>query len=454
MSQWIGSAVSIKCAECTYQGEIINATNASIILSKAFCDGKPCISDVTVLANEINDLKIIEKQPTEKVGNSTVPLAKPVAKRAGRTHSTSENSSTSKAFNGSAKSKPIDIQGGHDRNYNEGSNSYKNSYKSRDKSKGKWVKGWKDEECFGSPLDTSLLKEFDFEKNLALFNKQKVFDEINSQRPDIKNADQQKRPTKYRHDENIIATVPTAFRQIVVQGEEEGGYEYFTDDGLIVPSISLNTRNQLWDVADRMGFGWERRTELMGRATTEMAVHLLGGAHRLNPHNTHQFPVVVVICGPNRQGAMGINTARHLSSQGVKTIVYTVSHDSTYVKQELSLYKLTKNKYTSNIASLPIKTDLIIVALCDEDMIVYSELSEWITNNKAPILSIDPPVAGTPGISSKFSIVPVLPQSYSPENGKIYLCNLGFPLELFALVGIKYKSPFGPKFVIPLHLQT
>lgn len=46
-----------------------------------------------------------------------------------------------------------------------------------------WNKSWKDEECFGSSLDRGK-GDFDFEKNLALFDKQALWDELNSQKPD------------------------------------------------------------------------------------------------------------------------------------------------------------------------------------------------------------------------------------------------------------------------------
>ena len=35
--------------------------------------------------------------------------------------------------------------------------------------------------------------------------------------------------------------------------------------------------------------------------------------------------------------------------------------------------------------------------------------------------------------------------------GKLYLCNLGIPDSYYNDVGIDYKSPFGHKFVIPIH---
>lgn len=148
-----------------------------------------------------------------------------------------------------------------------------------------------------------------------------------------------------------------------------------------------------------------------------------------------------------------MNAARQLASQGIRTIVYVVSMNVPMIKKELSLYMLTKNRVISDPKDLPNVGDLTIVALCEEteNPRSYPSLNHWIHNNKAPILALDPPSVGTPGISPKYSLLPVLPLPQSSKNGKLYLCNLGFPVDVFNEVGIKYKSPFGSKFVIALH---
>nr|CAI5824480.1 unnamed protein product [Callosobruchus analis] len=459
MAQWIGYMVSIKCGDDlgTFQGEIQSATNYEITLTKAFCNGFPCEdNEVKIRADDILDLKLIDKHLDNSQQHSTVTIAKPIAKRAGRTQSTSESIavplSTSKPGASHSRSKPIDIVDVR-HNSNDQVNIYKNNTPNkRDKSKGKWVgKGWKDEECFGSPLDQNISKDFDFEKNLALFNKRAIWDELNAQRPDlVKHADN-KKSTKYRHDENVIATMPTTYRQIVVPKQDF--CEYVTDDGLIIPSISRSLRKKLFETADRLGLTWDKRIELMGRAAAEISIQLLGGGHRLNPHNTHQWPTVVVLCGPHKQGAVCINAARQLASHGVRIILYVISMDVPLLKKELSLFMLTKNRVVTNVNDLPNVSDLIIVGLCEDTDSPrhYPALAEWVNKNKAPVLALDPPTVGIPGIMPKFSLLPVLPLPHSLNNGKLYLCNLGFPVDIFNEVGIKYKSPFGPKFVIPLH---
>jgi len=110
-----------------------------------------------------------------------------------------------------------------------------------------------------------------------------------------------------------------------------------------------------------------------------------------------------------------------------------------------------------NFTDLPtVAVDLIVLALADElgshsRQARYRAAAEWANENRAPVLALDPPPAGTPGVDTKFSLVSVLPLAHSLDNGKLYLCNLAFPQQVFKEVGIKYSSPFGPKFVIPLH---
>jgi enhancer of mRNA-decapping protein 3 len=109
------------------------------------------------------------------------------------------------------------------------------------------------------------------------------------------------------------------------------------------------------------------------------------------------------------------------------------------------------------ITELPtVAVDLIVLALAGEQgnqlhQARYRAAAEWANENRAPVLALDPPPTGTPGVDTKFSLVPLLPLAHSLDNGKLYLCNLAFPQHVFREVGIKYNSPFGPKFVIPLH---
>ncbi|KAG8223806.1 hypothetical protein J437_LFUL001404 [Ladona fulva] len=490
---WIGYSVSINCGEGlgTYQGLIVgvDAKEQTITLAKVFQNGMPHSSaNVTLSATVIKDLRIIDVSSDPPV-TSTVSVTKPSVKRLGR--SVSESLSSNKNHSPVVESARKTVEESLSRHHAVPEGNRTPSKK--DRFRNRWTD--KNEACFGTHIDTSMDQEFDFEKNLALFNKQAVFDEINAaQKPDIvRQADSNRQPLLFRHDENIIGSAPIIYKQVVVPTPDVK--EYVTDSGLVVPSLTADLRDRLFAAAERLGLSVERQTELFGRAATEIALQLLGGSHRLNPQNVHQWPTVVALCGAHRQGAAGINCARQLASHGVRTLVYIPDSQRipSFVSAELALYRATRNSVVSNVKDLPsVAVDLIILALEGhvaplmtpsssngghspssqrtftlpqawkqsassslstmslQNSSSFAPVAGWAHENRATVLALDPPASGT-GVGTKVSLAPVLPLSHSSDNGKIYLCNLGYPVGVFQEVGIKYKSPFGPKFVIPLY---
>ncbi|XP_071863473.1 enhancer of mRNA-decapping protein 3 [Bombus fervidus] len=454
--QFVGCTVSVKCIEevGTYQGQIVDLNKDCIILSKAFCNGVPHSSPIVVLcAKDILNVEFIsinnigfdssDTSDSNQTQNN-ITVKRPIAKRAGRSFSESVSSSvqsTSSQTQTNFKKPNNNSQS----TIEQPANGKISLAESIDKPVQKKLSSkQRNEHTFGTPIDQSLNQDFDFEKNLALFDKEAVWQKINS----LKSKKQKQ--VNYRHDENIIVSERADIRQILVPSA--GEIEYVTDNGLIIPSITLNLHRQLIGAADRLGISWERRVELLGRAGTEIILQLLGGSHRLNPNNAHQWPTIIALCGPHRSGAAGVNCARQLSSHGIKTIVFVENSEDVFLLQELSLYKLTGNKVETKFKNLPSVVDLILVALCDENSPrIITPIAKWANNNRAPILAIEPPATGTPGILSKCSLLGGLPLSHSVDNGKLYLCNLALPNEVYADVGITYRSPFGPKFVIPLH---
>ncbi|XP_020709599.1 enhancer of mRNA-decapping protein 3 [Athalia rosae] len=465
--QFLGCTVSVKCDETlgTYQGQIVDLNEQTVTLTKTFRNGVPYPSPQVILsAKDILHIEIIStEEAVETQSNvqtsSKVTVRRPIAKRAGR--SVSEcipplvipNAEVQQQSN---PRKPLESIQSHSEppsngKINLGETSTKNQ--KRNSQRQRWQE--RDEQAFGTPVDKSMEQDFDFEKNLALFNKEAVWQEINSLKPDIVRQSENNRGSvpKYRHDENVIESEPTAFRQIVVPSADDR--EYVTDDGLVIPSITVELHRQLIGAADRLGISWDRRVELLGRAGAEIILQLLGGGHRLNPNNAHQWPTVVALCGPHRSGAAGVNCARQLSSHGVKTVVYVENSEDVFLLQELSLYRLSGNRVETRCKNLPAVTDLILVALGEEGSPrTVTSAATWANNNRAPVLAIEPPSAGTPGIITKFSLLGGLPLSHSADNGRLYLCNLALPAKVFSDVGITYRSPFGPKFVIPLHSNS
>ncbi|XP_013064884.2 enhancer of mRNA-decapping protein 3-like [Biomphalaria glabrata] len=321
----------------------------------------------------------------------------------------------------------------------------------------------KNSECFSAPTESYLQEEFDFELNLAMFNKKKVFQEIENGFPEL-SLEEEPVEQKYKHDENVLksgVSDTTALKQIRVP--EVKSQMYFTDNGIAVPSISLELRDKLCEAASLFGLSQARQLEAFGRAASEMVIHLIGGSHRIHPKNNHQMPSVVVLCGPHHHGALGVCCARILSSHGVQVTLFMphVTMLPPSVADELELYRLSGSAITHNVQGLPDTIDLIVTAMdTPYDLTItkqpwYVSITKWFTSGdiRAQVLALDPPADGV-GIPAKWSLCKVLPLTkVAATCGSLYLCDLSIPASIFKKSGITYVSPFGSKFIIPLHAK-
>jgi enhancer of mRNA-decapping protein 3 len=136
----------------------------------------------------------------------------------------------------------------------------------------------KKEDCFEPPVASFVNDEFDFEKNLALFDKRAVFAAIESENDSpMHPAKAQSKDHKYRCDENVLPSKPAIFRQIKTDAVDT---EFVTDLGLVVPSVSREVRSRLLKLAADKGLSTERQIEAVGRSAAEMVLQLLGGSAR------------------------------------------------------------------------------------------------------------------------------------------------------------------------------
>lgn len=129
--------------------------------------------------------------------------------------------------------------------------------------------------------------DFDFEKNLALFDKQAVFEQIEKESENgacNQNGRASRSDPKYRCDENVLQGPKATYRQIkLLNGtakEDCVNKEYTTDSGLVIPSVSVKVRERLLSLAAKYGFSTERIIEMAGRSASEMVFQLLGGSNR------------------------------------------------------------------------------------------------------------------------------------------------------------------------------
>nr|XP_036670617.1 enhancer of mRNA-decapping protein 3 [Drosophila suzukii] len=349
-------------------------------------------------------------------------------------------------------------------------------------------------QTFGSEADDPLIHEdFDFEGNLALFDKQAIWDDIESthQKPDVvrhivNNHHQPEQ--KYRHDENILASKPLQLRQI--ESMFDGSKDFVTDDGLIIPTIPAYVRNKIEMSAEKAGLSLQRQIDILARGASDLAITLLGGARRLTPANNHQWPKIAIICDGvknMRTINVGAATGRQLASHGLTVLLYV--EQAKLVEQnsssaEISLFKATDNVIVHSVDALP-TPDLVILSTNTANL--SDTIRKWLSVNRASVLAVDPPPCGINEVAIKYSILPILPlngistatasssssaaatptpiastsaaaaanksvAAASTNNcGKLYLCNLGIPDKFYRDCGIKYKSPYGHKYVIPIH---
>ncbi|XP_019557086.3 enhancer of mRNA-decapping protein 3 [Aedes albopictus] len=519
---WVGKSVSIQCRGDigVFQGVIKQVSPAEIVITKAVRNGIPLKKttvEVTLTCKDIERLELIassnvpnllpvkQSQPTQgpsqldsavvngldslKLGktngrnktppndNRTYTNGKLSAKSPGPNrygNGQQQQQQQKNGFeNGSTKStsRPIEING--TSSSQKAFTPYKNDNQKKKTRNGNGNGNGNNRyvnknSAFGTPVDDPMMdEEFDFEKNLALFDKQAIWDEIDAiqQKPDLLRQTGAAANRKYRHDENVLASEPTQYRQIelenlvletaaVVSGSGAIQQEYVTDEGLVIPSIPRSTRNLIQQLAENHGLAMERQNDLLARGATEMALQLLGGSRRLTPNNQHQWPKIVIVCDEPynaRLSEIGIATGRLLACHGLKVVVYvSCATTSTRTSHELELYAATGNLFTFNVNTLP-SSDLVIAAIKSHRP--AEPLRKWLAESRAPVLAIDPPAGGLDSISAKCSILPILPlNDLGPESatGRLYLCSLGIPDKFFTDSGIKYKSPFD-KAVIPIH---
>ncbi|XP_028258031.1 enhancer of mRNA-decapping protein 3-like [Parambassis ranga] len=470
-TDWLGSVVSINCGVAlgVYQGEVSSVDHASqtISLRQPYHNGTRCpVPEVTFSAMDIKELKFLDINTINKAKSRKEAATEPSVVSAG-CHGQSNRNTHSHASSNSSQSRttPITIlrRAPSASSNNRGTMQAMIQRRSNVRNGGAAVQARsKDDECFGGGTDEDLDTDFDFEGNLALFDKAAIFSQIkgnSSHRPQHHSTQAENKPVSYRHDENILEGKPVIYRQITVP--QHGGKEYCTDSGLVVPSVPYELHKRLLAAAERWGLSLERRLEAIGVCSSQMALTLLGGPNRLTPKNVHQRPIVVLLCGPHIQGAQGISCGRHLANHEVEVIVFLPNFVKMQesVTNEVSLYSRTSGKQVSSIKDLPVSpVDLVIDCLDSHENPLlreqtwYQSAAEWANQNRATVLSIDPPVGKHhQTVEAKWTLSLGLPLPLAGKESRVYLCDIGIPKLVYQELGISYHSPFGCKFVIPLH---
>ncbi|KAJ0174394.1 hypothetical protein K1T71_010540 [Dendrolimus kikuchii] len=482
MSKWVGFAVSVNCGEplgC-YQGTILEADGSTITLTKAFRNGFPYPkSQVTLNAADIKDLKIIESRPDPpEQTHSTVAIAKggKKAQRATVCENLQANPSNSSSgaslpvASGSgvssntkltpACSKPIDIQGsrGHKTNSHTGGGS---TPKARFAGGGERERR-RNEDCFGEAAEGACGDDYDFEGNLALFDKRAEWARLrqrHAQRPDlVRHADD-----SYRHDENVIegaaAACPRPRCALRVPDHLRGPFDYVTDEGVAVASVAPQLRRRLRERMVALGLA-DTADALLARAAADVALRLVGGDRRLDPRNAHQAPTVVALVGPHRAGAAGLLTARLLASHGARAAVLVSGGAAGGegcegpLRRELAALALSGVRPAAGAGALP-SADVVLLALyepaLDDAQEAHAAALAWAAGARAAVLALEPPARGWEGVRARAAVVGVAPCALPPALGRVLLADVAPPLGLFAELRLEYRPPFGATPLLALH---
>ncbi|XP_048483643.1 enhancer of mRNA-decapping protein 3 isoform X1 [Plutella xylostella] len=496
MAQWIGFAVSVNCGDPLgfYQGTILEADGFTITLTKAFRNGFPYPkSQVTLNASDIKELKIISGRASPPPpAHSTVAVSKgkkgqratvceslqAIPANTGNQSNNNAKAATSvRSGSGQPRSKPIDIQGGRSKNNNNNNNNQSaGSYgggsgstprahatkggaagAARGAERAGGAARRRNDAAFGEALDPEIHTEFDFEKNLALFDKQALWEEMrHSHKPDL--VRQTEGGGKYRHDENILGGGAAAGD--ICAGPAAAARGYVTDLGRLVPALRAGPRAALWRSLPAPARAPAR--VLLARAAADVALRLVGGGRRLDARNTHQVPTVVALVGDHYIGACGVTTARILASHGVDTCVWVCGGGNAGgggLGEELQLYLAAGGRALRGAGGArPPAADLLLLALHD----VYEQTDdehpdivcalEWAAGGRAGAVCVEPPALGyRAGLAARASVAALLPPALPAELGRLYLADVAPPPSIFSDMGISYRPPFGAASALPLH---
>uniref|UniRef100_A0A224YWS9 Enhancer of mRNA-decapping protein 3 n=1 Tax=Rhipicephalus zambeziensis TaxID=60191 RepID=A0A224YWS9_9ACAR len=451
--QWVGCVVVVECGDIlgTYQGKIesVDTDKQQIVLSQASRNGIKChVPQVTICAQDIVDLNIIKASGGSRSESPAVLQEVNGARKDAK----KKVAVTPKKAEGQRRTTTAAMRG-------------------------------RDDACFNAPVDATVLEQdFDFEKNLALFDKRAVFSEIDAalSRPTLcsdysaqtskSGAHMVGTPPSYRCDENILGgSAMESMCRIRVPGKQE--MNYVTDTGLLVPSVSLQLRQQILEAAVQCGYSAERQLEMLGRAASEMVLQLLGGCRRLNPANSHQRPTVVVVCGAHRQGSQVVCCGRQLANHGVQVLLWQLPLLGTGLTPvdplftaEMALFRSSGGKVRLTVAELSgSRVDMVLASLDSVDGVSRADptavatMANWVNQSKGPVLLVDPPPRGsTVTPTPQWVLMPLLPLAMDERivaSTGLYLCDIGVPCHVFRNLGVQYASPFGSKFVVVLHAK-
>ncbi|KAF3832129.1 hypothetical protein F7725_025794, partial [Dissostichus mawsoni] len=268
----------------------------------------------------------------------------------------------------------------------------------------------RDDECFGGGTDDNMDSDFDFEGNLALFDKAAVFSKISSL-----SSEGEKQTAETIIPSSALCNYHAAVQPYVNSSSETG-----TNHRALTWSLPVNTK--INNVRMR------KKTKspppccslyVFSSVVVFPSCAVIGCAEtqtqqQLTPKNGHQRPVVVLLCGPHLQGAQGVSCGRHLANHQVETVLFLPNclKMQECVSREVTLYSRSSSQQVASVRDLPqTPVDLVINCLDHHENPLlreqswYQSAALWANQNRAPVLSIDPAVGTVPqSVEAKWTL--------------------------------------------------
>lgn len=249
-----------------------------------------------------------------------------------------------------------------------------------------------------------------------------------------------------------------------------------------IPTCSTLQLSEIFTLSkSKFGLTEQIITENSGRSISDLLINNIIGSFRISFKNHNEPPLVLILAGNNRAGAIALTTGRHLFNKGVKVVSFLlydvkISQDDllTEVDEELKRFSDIGGKIVNSVAQLD-----RVLAFCPESPLEFIleglggfesdlndlmadelkmaiDLIEWCNSSGIPIMSLDIPAGLSPSsgtndnnerliIMSKHVVSIGLPLSSALniykfgyfEKGKVkhHLVDSGIPRRVFGSKG-------------------
>lgn len=295
-------------------------------------------------------------------------------------------------------------------------------------------------------------EEFDFQGNLARFNKQKVFEEIR-QTDDV---DQSQRLVSHNRAAKNFANNETVLER---DGSRTASAAPQIDELLSqygpVPLASPLQLVQLEQQLLRTGRSAEALLELSARGISEVAMRALG-VSRFDVKNHNSMPLVLVFAGSNRSGLRALAAGRFLATRRVQVVAFTVGKRGQLWNNQLQAFKSaggvvvsTRSALERIVESAQAPPELLIDGLQgfeakladlynEDDLEVARWLIGWSNAQRAPALAVDVPSGEPVAICANWIACCGYPvQAVATTTAKKFVIDLGVASEALSAAGMR-----------------